>query len=254
VCINFKLLFYLFFFLAMMLTPLSLLPPQEGKRLETLRVYDILHSLREPLFTEVVELAATLFNVPISLIALVDADEVEYIATHGLPGLRSQPRAEAVCSMAVRQQQAIVFPDLTLAQSLTAEAASAATSKGLRFYAGAPLCMPNRQCIGTFCLIDRQPRPFNATEQRVLEQFAHLAGRLIAVRQYCLASQTKGLDYWCLMRTELAEEVRTLLALVQHLLHYSGTHVPVPSEVLESVDSRLNELCWQLADYYPGIL
>jgi hypothetical protein len=238
----------------MLLTPPSLLPPHERKRLETLRAYDILHSLRESLFTEVVELAAALFNVPISLIALVDTDEVEYIATHGLPGLRSQPRAEAVCSMAVKQQQAVVFSDLALAQSLTEEAASAATAKGLRFYAGAPLCMPNRQCIGTFCLIGRQPRSFSAPEQRVLEQFARLAGRLIAVRQYCLASQARGLEYWCLMRTELTQEVRALLALVQHLLHYSGTCVPVPSEVLESVDSRLNELCWRLADYYPGTL
>jgi hypothetical protein len=88
----------------------------------------------------------------------------------------------------------------------------------------------------------------------VLEQFARLAGRLIAVRQYCLASQAKGLDYWCLMRTELMKEVRTLLAMVQNLLRYTGTHVPVAPEVLESVDSRLNELCWRLADYYPGTL
>jgi hypothetical protein len=34
----------------MMLTPPSLLPPQEDKRLETLLAYDILHSLRESLF------------------------------------------------------------------------------------------------------------------------------------------------------------------------------------------------------------
>jgi len=236
----------------MMPTPPSLLPPQEGKRLETLRAYDIFHSLREPLFTEVVELATVLFNVPISLIALIDADEVEYIATHGLPGLRSQPRAEAICSMAVKQQQIIVFPDLESVHSLTVEAATAAKAKGLRFYAGVPLCMPNRQCIGTLCVIDRQPRPFSAPEQRVLEQLARLASRLIAVRQYCLISQVKGLDYWCLMRTELAQEVRALLAQVQHLIRFSGTHIPVPSEVLESVDSRLNALCWRIADYYPG--
>jgi hypothetical protein len=238
----------------MMLTPPSLLPPQEDKRLETLLAYDILHSLRESLFSDVVELAAVLFNVPISLIALVATDEVEYIATHGLPGLRSQPRAEAICSVAVQQQQTIAFPDLALAQSLTTEAASAAATKGLRFYAGAPLSMPDRRCIGTFCLIDRQPRAFSAPEQRVLEQFARLAGRLIAVRQYCLASQTSGLDYWCLMRTELTREVRTLLATVQNQLRYIGTHVPVSPDVLESVDSRLNELCWRLADYYPGTL
>jgi hypothetical protein len=248
----FKLPFVLFLSFAMMLTPPSLLPPHEGKRLDTLRSYDISHSLREALFTEVVELAAALFNVPISLIALVDAEEVEYIATYGLPGLRSLPRVEAICSMAVKQRQATIFPDLALDQSLTAEAAAAASAKSLRFYAGAPLCMPNRQCIGTFCLIDRQPRAFSAPEQRVLEQFARLAGRLIAVRQYCLASQPQGLEYWCLVRTELMHEVEALLTFVQHQLEYTGTHIPVHPEVLEAVDGRLNELCWRLADYYPG--
>ncbi len=236
----------------MTLTPPALLPPNESKRLATLQTYDILHSLQEPLFTEVVELAATLFNVPISLIALVGADEVEYIATHGLPGLRSQPRAEAVCSMAVKQQQAVVFVDLANARSLTAEAEAAARAKGLRFYAGVPLCMPNRQCIGTFCLIDRKPRTFSAPEQQVLEQLARLAGQLIGVRQYCTVSAASGLEYWCLMRSELTQEIRALLAAARHLIGYAGTHVPVPANVLEATYGQLHELCWRLADYYPG--
>jgi GAF domain-containing protein len=236
----------------MKLTPPALLPPNEDKRLATLQTYDILHSLREPLFTEVVELAATLFNVPISLIALVGADEVEYLAAHGLPGLRSQPRAEAICSMAVKHQQAVVFVDLANARSLTTEAEAAARAKGLRFYAGVPLCMPNRQCIGTFCLIDREPRTFSAPEQQVLGQLSHLAGQLIAVRQLCTVSVANSVEYWCLMRSELAQEIRTLQASAQHIIGYSGTHIPVPAGVLEATSSLLHELCWRLADYFPG--
>lgn len=238
----------------MMPTPASLLPPNENKRLETLRAYDILHSLREPLFTDVVEVIALLFNVPISLIALVDADEVEYKATYGLPELRSQPRAEAICSMAVKQQQAIVFTDLSRADSLTPEAAAAARTKGLLFYAGVPLCMPNRQCIGTLCVIDQQPRAFSAPEERVLEQFAHVVERLIAVRQYCRATQAQGEGYWALVRTELEQEVRALMTLVRYLGKYSNTFIPVPSDVLEAVDRRLAALRWMLADYYAGPL
>jgi GAF domain-containing protein len=234
-------------------TPASLLPPNENKRLETLRAYDILHSLREPLFTNVVEVIAVLFNVPISLIALVDADEVEYKATYGLPDLYRQPRVEAICSMAVGQQQAIVFTDLARADSLTPEAASAARSKGILFYAGVPLCMPNRQCIGTLCIIDQQVRAFSAPEERVLEQFAHVVERLIAVRQYCRAGQEQE-EHWALVRTELEQEVRALMTLVRYLGNYSRTSIPVPSDALEAVDRRLAALRWMLADYYPGPL
>ncbi len=235
-------------------TPPTLLPPHEDKRLAILHTYGILHSLREPLFAEVVELAATLFNVPISLLALVGADEVEYIATHGLPGLRSQPRVEAVCSMAVRQQQAVVFADLADTSALTAEAGAAVQALGVRFYAGAPLCVAGRQCIGTFCIIDRQPRDFSAPEQLVLEQLAHLVSQLIAIRHYCTMNPNKELEYWSLIRNELAQEIHQLLAQVRQLLRHGSAHVPVPASVLEATHGHLHGLCWRLADYYPGAI
>jgi GAF domain-containing protein len=238
----------------MALTPAFLLPATETKRLQTLRAYDILHSLQEPLFTEVVELTATLFNVPISLIALVGADEVEYKAVHGLPGLRSQPRVEAICALAVKEERAVVFTDLAHSHNLTPEADAAARAKGLRFYAGAPLCVPGGYCIGTLCLIDRQPRFFSAAEQLVLEQHAQLVAWLIAVRQHCLASQPRGQAHWSVVRTELAWEVQALIALVRYLATYSGTHTPVPADVLELVSRRLSDFRSKLADYYPGPL
>jgi GAF domain-containing protein len=238
----------------MMLTPSSLLPANETKRLQTLQAYDILHSVQEPLFTEVVELTATLFNVPVSLIALVGADEVEYKAVHGLPGLRSQPRVEAICSLAVKEEQAVIFTDLAHSHALTLEAGVAAQAKGLRFYAGAPICAPGGYCIGTLCIIDRQPRAFSAAEQLVLEQHAQLVAGLIAVRQHCLANHTHEQEYWYAVRTELAWEVQALIALVRYLATYSGTHVPVPTDVLELVSRRLRELRSKLGDFYPELL
>ncbi len=233
----------------MMPVPDSLLPPNENKRLETLRAYDVLHSLQEPLFTSLVEVVATLFNVPISLIALVDADEVVYKATHGLPDLRHQPRAEAICSMAVGQQQAVVFTDLRHARSLTPEAEATAQAKGLLFYAGVPLCMPSRHCIGTLCIIDYAPRAFSAPEQEVLEQFAHVVERLIAVRQYCRAGQTSDTDHWSVVCAELVQQVQAVMKLVrQHDCTGADT------DLLEAVDQRLTVLRWMLVDYCNGPL
>jgi GAF domain-containing protein len=237
-----------------MLTPPSLLPANETTRLQTLHAYDILHSEQEPLFTEVVELTATLFNVPISLIALVDADEVQYKAARGLPGLRSQPRAEAICSLAVKEAQAIVFTDLAHGHILTAEASIAAQAKGLRFYAGAPLGISGGYCLGTLCIIDRQPRTFSPAERLALEQHAQLVTWLIIVRQHCLTLHAHGSDYWQAVRTELAWELQALIALVRYLATYSGTHIPVPADVLELVGRRLSDFRHRLADYYPKAL
>jgi hypothetical protein len=237
----------------MMLTPPSLLPANETERLQTLHAYSVLRSLQEPLFTDVVELAATLFNVPISLLALVGADEVEYKATHGLPGLRSQPRVEAICSLAVKEEQVVVFTDLAHSHALTLEADMAARAKGLRFYAGAPLCVAGGYCLGTLCLIDRQPRSFSAAEQQVLELHAQVVAGLLVVRQHCLANPTQEHD-WVAVRTELSWEVKALIALVRYLATYSGTHIPVPADVLDLVSRRLKDFYSKLADYYPGAL
>ena len=238
----------------MIRTPSLLLPPDEVERLHTLRAYDILHSLQEPLFNELVELTAHIFNVPISLLALVDADEVEYKAVQGLSGLRAQPRGEALCSLAVRQGKTVIITDLSCAKQdyLTASAQAAARAKGVQFYAGAPLRMPNQRCIGTLCVIDQQPRTFSLAEQQVLEQLAYLVGRLLAVRQYCLAGKTTGEERWPVVRAELAAEVRALVALVRYLTTRSGRHVPVLPIVLKSVTRHLDDLRWSLGDYYPG--
>lgn len=238
----------------MTLTPTFLLPANETKRLQTLHAYNILHSVQEPLFTDVVELTATLFNVPVSLIALVGADEVVYKAAHGLPGLRSQPRAEAICALAVKEEQVVVFTDLAHSHALSPAADRAARAKGLRFYAGAPIRVAGEACIGTLCLIDWQPRVFSTPEQLALEQHAQLVAWLIEIRLHCLANQAQGPGHWVAVRTELAWEVKALIALVRYLATYSGTHVPVPTDVLALVGRRLSDLRWKLADYYPGPL
>jgi GAF domain-containing protein len=227
----------------------SLLPENEAARLETLRQYDILHSLQEAVFNEFVGLTARIFNLPISLIALVDGDEVEYKASEGLPGLRSQPRVEALCALAVREHKTVVMTDVAAEQDLTTEAAAAAQDKALRFYAGAPLAMPDHSNIslGTLCVIDRRPRTFSADEQQVLEYIASLVARTIAVRHACRAGQ--GEKYWQLVQRHLTDEIRELVALVRYLSARFGTQVPVSGAVLEPVQRRLHDLGQVLQEY-----
>ncbi|WP_460502409.1 GAF domain-containing protein, partial [Hymenobacter agri] len=160
------------------------LPATETARLRSLRAFDVLPALTEPVFDEFVALTAQVFRLPISLIAVVEEDAVHYPANCGLPHHRWQPRVCALCSTAIQQARAVVYHDLVLepGAAIPAEALTAAVDNGLRFYAGALLLLPDQQPLGTLCVIDRQARSFSAEEQQLLNELAALVSQAIAAR------------------------------------------------------------------------
>lgn len=233
-----------------MATPAYLLPANEVARLQALHQLDIQHSLSETVFTAFVCLATQLFRLPISLISLVAEEEVHYIANEGLPGLHSQPRIEAICSLAVREGRAVVFADVAQADARLPEpAAVAAQQKQLHFYAGVPLCLPDRRCIGTLCLIDHQRRLFSAPEQAALEQLSDLIVHTLAVRHYCLTGVGLGLDHWERVQAKLLEELQALTAMVRYLTMRFGEAIPVAPALLEQVARRGRDITAILVAY-----
>lgn len=223
----------------------------ESARLRSLRTYDALPTLIEPIFDEFVALTAQVFCLPISLISVVEEDEVLYPANHGMPGNDRQPRVEAICSTAIQQSRAVVYHDVLLesAATLPAEALQAAQANDVRFYAGALLRMPDQQAIGTLCIIDRQPRIFTLAEQQLLDQLATLISYTIAVRHTCVHQNPTGLPTWVELRTQLQEELRELTALVRYLYTRHGTQIPVAAELLLQVERRLQGLRDLLQQY-----
>ena len=231
-------------------TPPFLLPANEVERLRTLRQLDIQRSLGETVFDGFARLAARIFNLPISLISLVEEDQVEYIANEGLPSLRSQPRIEAICSLAVREGKAVVFTNVAQQEArLSAAAAIAARQKELRFYAGVPLRLPDLRCIGTLCIIDQQARAFSTEEQEVLEHLSTLIVRTIAVRHYCLTGDGLGAAHWATVQAKLLEELQQLTALVRYLFTRFGHSVPVTTAILEQVLRRFQDVHVILVEY-----
>lgn len=230
--------------------PASLLPDDEAERLRSLRAYDVLPTLAEPLFDEFVALTAQVFGLPISLIAVVEEDEVLYPANHGMPGNDRQPRAAAICATAIEQARAVVYHDLAVETSATlpAEALQAAHDNELRFYAGALLRLPDQRPLGTLCIIDRQARTFSAAEQQVLDHLAALVSRAIAVRLTCLAPGTAGAERWEQLRVHLQEELRELTSLVRYLFTRLGVQIPVPAALLAQVERRLSDMSRFLSD------
>ena len=226
-------------------------PDDDAARLHSVRAFEVLPALTEPVFDEFVALTARIFNLPISLISVVEEADVYYPANHGMPGNDHQPRAAALCSTAIVLARAVVYHDLTLeaASDIPWEALRAAQANELRFYAGALLRMPDQRPLGTLCIIDRQPRTFTSDEQRILELLAALVSQTIAVRHRCRLEPDPGEAQWARLSGELQEEVQALNALVRYLFARHGTQVPVPADFLTQVESRLLDLQAILRDF-----
>lgn len=217
---------------------------EEAARLFSLRSFEVLAAFTEPVFGEYVALAARLFQVPISLLSVVEENEVHYPANEGLPGHARQPRIEALCTTAVSQYRAVVYRDITQEAhpEIAAEARRAAEKNGVRFYAGAVLWLPDQRPLGTLCLVDRVPRPFTPDEQRSLELLAGLVSRTLAVRHLCRAQPEVGTAQWATLSVELQEEIGSLNALVRYLNARNGSQVPVSTTFLAQVEGRLHDL------------
>jgi GAF domain-containing protein len=233
-----------------------LLPPNETERLQALYHYDVMPTRQEPVFDELVRLSAQIFSLPISLIALVDAEEVMYKANQGLPGLLNQPREEAICTMVIGQRTPLVFSNLTKPdqlQRLTTVASAAAQAKGLQFYAGAPLHTPIHYLIGSLCVIGYQPRNFVEEERQLLQQLAGLVCELITIRHVCLTHQkVTSQERWHSLQALLTQEVQQISVLVGYLLAQFGAKMPAPHGVLKPVARRLDDLHLLLQEHHPG--
>lgn len=227
------------------------IPADDAARLRSLRAFEVLTALTEPVFDEFVALTARIFNLPISLISVVEETEVHYPTNYGIPGHLHQPRAEALCSTAIARAQVVVYHDVALEDAATVpvEARQAAQRNGVRFYAGALILLPDQRPLGTLCIIDRQPRAFTPEEQRILELLAVLVSLTIAVRHVCRLHAEAGESRWARLSAELQEEVQALNALVRYLFARHGSQVPVPADFLTQVESRLHDLQVILRDF-----
>ena len=225
-------------------TPAALLPANEAERLRTLYHHDILQSLQEGVFDELAELAARLFNLPISYISLIGEHESVYKATYGFAPLPPQPRVDMLCAVAVRQNQVVVYHDLRAAMPTTADAAALARAVAhqARFHAAAPLRLAEEHSIGALCLVGPQPREFSLAEQQTLDYLAGVVSLAIAVRHVCRSHPALGEARWDVVGTQLREEVSALGALVRYLKDRYGRPVPIPKEVLLPVERRLTDL------------
>lgn len=144
----------------------------ENKRIENLLKYEILDTPPDGVFDEITALATKIFDVPIAIITLVDHNRIWFKSSFGIEA-EEIPRTPGLCSSAIMSDDLYIVEDArkdprTMSNPLVAGL------MGLQFYAAAPLKTVDGYNLGTFCIIDKNPRVLTGKEYSMLLQLSRI--------------------------------------------------------------------------------
>ncbi len=148
----------------------------EQRRLQSLHSYAVLDTPPQTAFDELTRLAADWLELPIALVSLIDAQRQWFKARVGLAQTQT-PRSQAFCSVAIEQPDQVMVVNDASADPRFRDNPLVTGEPHIRFYAGAPLLMPDGQALGTLCVLDRAPREFSPAQRQLL---AVLARQVVA--------------------------------------------------------------------------
>lgn len=154
----------------------------EIARLKALNEYEIMDTLPEREFDDIVELACAVCDVPISLITLLDSRRQWFKARIGLAATET-PIEQAFCYHAIKTPQDIMVVPDSLEDDRFKTNPLATGAPHVRFYAGAPLVTTSGEAIGTLCVIDNFPRKFTEEQSRILRILADRVIKQLELRK-----------------------------------------------------------------------
>ena len=131
-------------------------PTNEVERLRSLHALPLLDTPPEERFDRLTRLARRLFDVPIAVISLVDADRQWFKSRTGLDATET-PREYSFCAHAILGEEVMVVPDATHDERFRSNPLVLGAPH-IRFYAGCPVRAPDGSALGTLCVIAPEPR------------------------------------------------------------------------------------------------
>lgn len=152
------------------------IPEDEEERLKELHSFDILYTLPEEEFDALSRLACKTCEAPISFINLIDSDFQWTKSCVGATTNGNIPRSESICQYTIMSENIFTVEDLNVDKRFK-DLSYVKGTPNYRFYAGAPLVTENRNCVGSLCVLDYEPRKLTESQ---LEDLQTLANEVMA--------------------------------------------------------------------------
>ncbi|RFN58342.1 sensor histidine kinase [Marixanthomonas ophiurae] len=240
-----------------MITPA--IPANEQERLAALRSYQMLDTLPEKDFDTITTLTASICDVPISFITLMDADRNYLKSQHGID-LQESPRDTSFCGHAI-VDNAEVFLVKDALKDIRFKDNPVVTEQNIRFYAGVTLYNPDGYALGTLCILDNKPRELTDKQINALKALASQVVNLLEERKKNIALKKLQKEL-----KENNEQLKNFAGIISHDMKMPLANMIVTSDILkkkygESMDDQgieyldyLKQSSFTLSEYITGLL
>lgn len=234
-------------------------PVDEEQRLAAVQSYNLLDTLPEKDFDNITALTASICDVPISLVTLVDADRNFLKSYYGL-NFNESPRNTSFCGHAILEETSIFivedarkdprFIDNPLVKNMNAI-----------FYAGVRLINSDGYPLGTLCVFDTKPRILSKSQKNALISMAYQVVNLFEARKRnrMLMAVQQELE-------ERNEELKNFAGIVSHDMKMPLANMIITSDMLRSkygslLDKQgkeyleyIKQSSFTLSEYITGLL
>lgn len=190
----------------------------EEKRIESLHELQILDTDFDSAFDQITKLLETVLQVPIVLVSLVDRNRQWFKSCIGLE-ISETAREVSFCSDAIKGDHVYIINDASTHPTYCNNPLVTGDPK-IRFYAGKPICGPDKSKLGTVCVIDREPREL--TEKQLL---------LLEICSNLVESEIKKMYYFRKLKQN-EQNMQSISAIISHDLVNSLSPIISITELL----------------------
>jgi GAF domain-containing protein len=149
------------------------IPDNEKERLRALKNFHILDTQPEEEFDRLTKMASIVCGTPISLITLLDEERQWFKSNVGID-ISEGPRRDSFCQYALMEDALMEIKD-TWEDERFVDNPLVTGPPNMRYYAGYPLIDPDGHALGALCVIDREPKELDSSQQKILTLLAREA-------------------------------------------------------------------------------
>ena len=153
---------------------------REGSRVDMVRTFGLLDQARPVQHDEVAALARDLTQSCSALVTLIDAERVFFSGAASFAGTEAC-RWTSFCTHVISSPEDTTWVADAREDFRFIQNAAVVGSPHIRFYAGAPIIV-NGYAVGTVCVFDPEPRPFDPATASLLSRLARIVAEDLASR------------------------------------------------------------------------